>query len=123
MTSRELTNEILKILDDKKVQDLSALDIGALTVLSDFFVVCTGTSDRHVRTLADAVSKELKDRFDIYPHHIEGYESLTWVLLDYNGVVVHIFQQETRELYNIERLWSDAPKLDLTGIVSATPVS
>jgi ribosome-associated protein len=97
---------------DKKAQKLVALDVRELTSVADTYLLLTGTSDRHTRSIADAVverARELGEK----PLGVEGYDEGRWVLIDLGDVIVHVFQAEVRELYDIERLFSDAPSLDL----------
>jgi len=107
MTPKERAGQITALLDDKRAVDIRMLELIDLTVLTDYFVICTGNSTTHVKSLAGEVEKKLKDE-GVYPHHIEGYLSGGWILMDYGAIVVHIFMAETREFYSIERLWTDA---------------
>lgn len=87
------------------------LDLRQLSPMADYFLVCSGTSDVHVRAICDAVAEGLLARPErIKPWHVEGYDTRRWVLLDFVHVVVHVFQGETREYYSLERLWGDAPR-------------
>jgi ribosome-associated protein len=87
------------------------LDLRQLSPIADYFLVCSGSSDVHVRAICDAVSEGLVAHAEsIKPWHVEGYDTRRGVLLDYVHVVVHIFQSETREYYSLERLWGDAPR-------------
>lgn len=97
---------IKEVLEDKKAREIEVIDIRELTVLADYFVICSGTSVRHAKSLADAVEEKLEE-FGILKHNKEGYGSAGWILLDYGDIVVHIFREEDRDYYNIERLWSD----------------
>ena len=97
---------------EKKAEDVVALDVRDVTSFADTLVVATGTSDRHVRTIADAVTESQKARGE-QPLGIEGYEDARWVLIDLADVVVHVFQREVREHYDLERLWSDAARLEM----------
>lgn len=97
---------------DRKAQDVVALDVRALTSFADTFLLATGTSDRHVRAVADAVV-EASRAMDAPPLGIEGYEEGRWVLIDLNDVVAHVFLNEAREYYDLDRLWADAPAIDL----------
>ena len=106
MNSVVLSEKISEILLDKKANDVDLIKIENLTILADYFVLCTGTSTTHIKTLADEVIEKLKEE-GIECHHIEGYESSKWILLDYSSVIVHIFHEEERKYYNLERLWSD----------------
>ncbi|HHV96494.1 MAG TPA: ribosome silencing factor [Clostridiaceae bacterium] len=106
MNSAELSEKISHILLDKKARDVDIIKIENLTILTDYFIICTGTSTTHIRTLADEVIIKLREE-GIECHHVEGYESSRWILLDYGNVVVHIFHEEERKYYNLERLWSE----------------
>ena len=116
MTSLEMTKEIVKILDAKKAKDLVAMEVGGLTTIADYFVVASGSSNTQVRALADEVDEKLS-AMGIEPNRVEGYQSCLWVVLDYAQVIVHVFLDETREFYSLERLWADAPKVDLSDII------
>ena len=116
MTPNELTREIVKILDEKKAIDIVAIETEELTIVSDYFVIASGTSSTHVKSLADEVEYELSQK-GIEPSHIEG-RATGWILLDYGSVIVHIFQKESRDYYNLERLWGDAQKVDLSDILT-----
>lgn len=97
-------------IDDKKGLDIVLLDVSRVIVLTDVFVIASGTSRRHVKTLADDVEFRLKE-IGRRPLRREGVEDATWLLLDFGDVVVHLFDQETRSYYDLERLWADAPRL------------
>jgi ribosome-associated protein len=97
---------------ERKAQDLLALDVHQLTSFADAFLIATGTSDRHVRSVADAVL-EASEGLGMPPLGVEGYDEGRWVLIDLNEVVVHVFQAEVREYYDLERLWGDAPDIEL----------
>lgn len=93
---------------DRKAEDVVALDVASLTSFTDAFVIATGTSDRHVKAVADAVVERAHE-LGRKPLGVEGYEGGEWVLIDLDDVVVHVFQSERREHYDLERLWADAP--------------
>ncbi len=113
---KDLAIKVAKILADKKAEDIQVINIADITVLADYFVICTGNNSTHVRTLGEEVDYMLgKD--EIMPHHIEGHRSTEWILLDYGSVVVHVFYKESREFYNLERLWQDGVQLDLDEIL------
>lgn len=113
------STEILKIaanaLNEKKAQNLSALKVDDLTVLTEYFLLCTATSSTHVRALADEVEFKLTGA-GLEPHHIEG-KSTGWILLDYGSVIVHVMSREAREFYNLDKMWSDGTPLDLNTIL------
>ena len=117
MTPKEIAIAAVKALDSKKGQDIKCLETGHLTTLADYFVLCTATSTTQIKALADACEKALKDAGEP-PHHIEGHRGGTWVLLDFSSVVVHIFNEEARKFYDLERLWSDAVPMDLSGVLT-----
>jgi ribosome-associated protein len=96
-------------IDDKRGLDISLLDVSELVVVTDVFVIATGTSNRHVKTLVEEVESHLAIRIGRKPLRREGKEHAKWVLLDYGDIVVHVFDQETRDYYTLERLWADAP--------------
>lgn len=105
----ELLQKIIKILDNKKALDIKHMEIKDVTTIADYFVITSGTSNTHIKSLADNVEYELKQD-GIYPNKIEGYETGTWILMDYGDVVVHIFTEQERANYNIEELWDEMRK-------------
>ena len=108
MTTLDMAKKLARILDDKKAQDVRVMHIGTLTSIGDYFVVATGTSTTQVKALADEIDKKMSEE-GINPKRIEGYNSASWILMDYYDIIVHIFLNETREFYALERLWNDAP--------------
>ena len=98
--------------DDKLGQDTVVLDVGDVLAITDFFVVTHGSNDRQVKAIADEVERVLRERFGIKPVRTEGLDDLRWVLVDYGPIVVHVFDDETRRFYELERLWRDVPRLD-----------
>lgn len=108
----DLLQKIIKILDDKKAVDIKYMEIKDVTTIADYFVITNGTSNTHIKALADNVEYELK-KDGIYPNKIEGYESGTWILMDYGDVIIHIFTESERANYQIEELWQEMKqKLD-----------
>ena len=105
-------------IDDKKGLGIVLLDVSSHLVITDLFVIASGTSRRHIMTLAEETEAKLKE-IDRRPLRREGVEDATWVLLDYGDVVVHVFDESTRRFYDIERLWGDAPRREY----SSTPAS
>lgn len=116
MTPREIALAAAKALDDKKGLEIKVLETADLTTLADYFVLCTATSATQIKALSDACEKALKEAGEP-PHHVEGHRGGTWVLLDFSSVVVHIFNEEARSFYDLERLWGDARPVDLTGVL------
>jgi len=119
MTPKELAMLAAKALDDKKGKGISAVEITELTSLADYFVFASGTSNTQINALCDAVEKDLKEKAGEMPLRREGYRDGTWVLLDYGCICVHVFSEEAREFYSLERLWKDGKPLDLSGILVA----
>ena len=100
---------VLKAMDEVKGNDVQILDLREIeNTVCDYFVIATGTSNTHVNALAGAVQKQVGKQCQEKPWHVEGEQNSEWVLIDYVNVVVHVFQQKTREYYNIEGLWGDA---------------
>ncbi|HLF99029.1 MAG TPA: ribosome silencing factor [Acidimicrobiia bacterium] len=95
----------------KKGEAIVVLDVGPILAITDYFVIASGTNDRQVRTIVDEVERQLKDRFDIAPLRVEGAAEGQWVLMDYGDFWVHVFLDETRHYYELERLWSDAARV------------
>lgn len=100
----------VEALEDRKGHEIMVLDLRGVSDATDFFVIASGTSDAHVRGLAESVMDRL-DRYGHATHHVEGMSAGRWVLLDYVDFVIHVFHPETRQFYQLERLWRDAPEL------------
>jgi ribosome-associated protein len=112
-TAQQTLDYCSEWLLDRKGEDIVALDLRKVAEFTDYFMICTGTSDVQVRALADAVIEGMKEAGQ-RPLHVEGYDSRKWVLIDFVDVVVHVFQPEEREFYALERLWGDAPARHVT---------
>ena len=117
MTSMELVEKIVKLLDSKKAQDIKVIGIADVTTIADYFIVAGGSSSTQVKALSDEVEYRLKQE-DVYPSRIEGYSSSQWILIDYGHVVVHVFYSETRDYYGLERLWVDGEQVDISHLLS-----
>ena len=111
LTAKEVAFEVTKALDEKKGRDIKLLKIDKVSSLADFFIICTGTSNTHVKTLCDSVEAAVQDELGETLLHREGHRGGTWVLLDFGCLVVHVFTNETREFYDLERLWNDAQEI------------
>ena len=111
MESLQLATAIAKVLDKKKASDVKVLKVRDLTVLADYFVIATGTSSTHVKSLAEEVEFQLGEQ-EVKPLRTEGYDSKNWILLDYRDVVIHIFDEENRLFYDLERIWRDGVLVD-----------
>ncbi len=96
----------------KKAEDLLTLDVREITTLADYFVICTGNTSRQVRAIAEEIDFRLSGRREQYLR-VEGFPECRWVLMDYGDIIVHIFEPETREFYDLDGLWGDAPRLDI----------
>ncbi len=111
----DLMKRIVQELSDRKAQKIEVIDVTEVSQLADYFVVASGTSSTHVKALADAVEEKV-DVEGTLSHHREGYSSASWILLDYKDVVTHIFYGETRDFYNLERLWADGEKVPIDSL-------
>lgn len=116
MTSLEIAQEAVRALDSKKALDLRLIGIREISSLADYFVIATATSNTQAKALADEVEFRLSQA-GVEPDHIEGRSGNTWILLDYDTVIVHVFLDKTRDFYDLERLWKDGEQLPLDGII------
>lgn len=112
MNSNEIVKTAVKTLEDKKGEDITILDIRELTSLGDYFVIASANNTTLVKTLAEEVEDKLSAK-GVEPRRVEGSSSAMWILMDYSDVMIHIFYNETRDFYCLERLWGDAPRLDI----------
>ena len=116
-TSLELAKAAVKILDTKKASEIKLLKIDKKTILADYFVICTGNSSTQIKTLADEVEYQLK--LGGVPFiRLEGTDSNEWKVVDCHDVIIHIFSNEAREFYKLEKLWADAEEIDISEILS-----
>ncbi|OPX42834.1 ribosomal silencing factor RsfS [Ruminiclostridium hungatei] len=106
MDSKKLVEKIVALMEEKKARDISIINIESITEIADYFVICSGTSTTHIKSIADEVEFKLGEA-GLQTYHKEGYDTARWILLDYADVVIHVFHQEDRGFYNLERLWSD----------------
>ena len=118
LTTKELATIATKALDSKKGMNIKLLKIDRVSSLADYFLICTGTSNTHVRTLSDTAEFALEQAGEKLLGR-EGHRGNTWELLDYGSVVVHVFTEEAREFYSLERLWHDGKPVDLSGVLTA----
>ena len=112
-TAKQIAHRAAQALDAKKGQDIKLLRVTDVTTLADYFLICTGTSNTHVNTLCDEVERVMTEAGETLLHR-EGHRSGTWVLLDFGSLDVHVFTDDTRKFYDLERLWSDAVEEPLT---------
>ena len=116
LSANEVTLAVTKALDEKKGIDIKLLKIDKVSSLADYFVICTGTVNTHVKTLCDYVEYTMEQLGEPMLGR-EGHRGNSWELLDFGSVVVHVFTEEARKFYDLERLWADAEFVDLSGIV------
>ena len=112
MDSKKFAKQIAEFILGKKGYDIKILEIKNVSSIADYFIICSADSDRQVKAIADEVEDKLRE-IGIKCIHREGYESLTWVILDYFDVMVHVFKAEARTFYNLEKLWGDAPVVEI----------
>lgn len=116
LTPKEIAYEVTKALDAKKGMDIKLLKIDEVSTLADYFLICTGTSNTHVRTLCDYAEYTLEQLGEPMLGR-EGHRGNSWELLDYGTIVVHVFTEEARKFYDLERLWADAEQINIDDIV------
>ncbi len=113
----EIATIAAKALDDRKAKDLKVLKTAEQTILADYFVICNGTTSTHIKALVDEVDRKLSEAGEP-PIRREGLRSDIWVLMDFGSVIVHVFTDEARKFYDLERLWSDAEEIDLSSLLT-----
>ena len=118
MSAKKVAYEVTKALDDKKGIDIKLLKIDKVSSLADYFLICTGTSNTHVRTLCDYAEYTLEQLGEPMLGR-EGHRGNSWELLDFGSIVVHVFTEEAREFYSLERLWADAEEINISDIIIA----
>jgi ribosome-associated protein len=121
LSAKEVAVAAVKALDSKKGENLKLIEITDVSTLADYFLICTATSSTHVKTLCDAV-EEAMDKLSEPLLSREGHRGGAWVLMDYGSVVVHVFTQEARKFYDLERLWQDGRQLNLSGITETEKI-
>lgn len=119
MPLKAVLQHIVDAALDKKADDVLVLDLRGLCDFTDYFVIAHGSSSRQVAAIAEAIEERVRDDDGLKPKHVEGRRVGDWILLDFIDVVVHVFLEERRSFYGLERLWGDAPRVPLTGTVAA----
>lgn len=114
MNDNELLITAVKAADDKKAEDIVALNMKGISLVADYFIICHGNSDRQVQAIASEIKEKVQEKGFIVKR-MEGYEEARWILVDIGDVVVHVFHRDERTYYNLERLWGDATAVDLQG--------
>lgn len=120
ISQNEKLSTIVKALDSKRAEDIRIIEIGDLTIVADYFVIANGTSSTQTKALAEEVEFKMS-QLGIEPNRTEGYQGATWVVLDYGDIIVHVFYKETRDQYNLERLWSDGKDIDVKQFLPDEP--
>ena len=116
LTAKEVAYQVTQALDAKKGMNIALLKIDRVSTLADYFLICTGTSSTHVKTLCDYAEYTLEQLGEPMLGR-EGHRGNSWELLDFGSIVVHVFTEEAREFYSLERLWADAETVDISGII------
>jgi ribosome-associated protein len=119
MNPEQMAAEIAELASDRKALDIVCLDLRGMIGYADYFVICTGRTDRQTRAIHDAIHAGMKSEHSLLPARTEGLSEARWILIDYLDVVVHIFTPETREYYRLEQLWGEAPLLAVGAGVGA----
>ena len=109
--SKEMTTIAIRALEDRKAEDIRVIDITDVSVIADYFIIASGTNALQVQALSDSVEEAL-GKAGYEPRHIEGYRSANWILMDYNDIIVHIFSDEQRIFYDLERIWRDGKVME-----------
>lgn len=117
MTTQEKLEIAVRALDMKRGEDIAAIRISDLTILADYFIIVHGTSNTHVKALADEAEFKLAEK-GVQPLHTEGYQSASWIVLDYGDIVIHVFVRDAREQYQLERLWADGEQIDISAYLT-----
>ncbi|HEY6395826.1 MAG TPA: ribosome silencing factor [Solirubrobacteraceae bacterium] len=114
MTPEELAAAVVVYASDRKAQEIVQLDLRGMISYTDYFVICTGRSDRQCKAIHDAINEGMKAEHGTIPRRVEGLPDARWILMDYLDVVVHVFTPEKRDYYRLEQLWGEAPVLALS---------
>ena len=112
MEPKEMAKLAVAALEDKKAVDVKVINIEKVSALADYFIIASGTNRSQVQAMSEAVEEELQ-KHDIHPKNIEGYQTANWILMDYGDIVLHLFDEENRLFYDIERIWKDGSLADL----------
>ncbi|MFD1850215.1 ribosome silencing factor [Oceanobacillus bengalensis] len=112
MENKEILQQIATACDDKRAEDIVALDMQQVSLIADYFVICHGNNERQVQSIARGIKEKMQEQ-DIDVKRMEGFEQARWILVDVGGIVCHIFHKDERNYYNLERLWGDANRVPL----------
>lgn len=116
MDSKEMVKIAINALEEKKAENIRVIDISKVSVLADYFIIAEGKNRNQIQALTDSVEKDL-GKAEAVPKQIEGYESANWILMDYADIIVHIFDNENRLFYDLERIWRDGVCVDAKDFV------
>ncbi|HZE57267.1 MAG TPA: ribosome silencing factor [Chthoniobacterales bacterium] len=111
ITAETLAKACASYADDKKAEDIVVLDLQGISSFTDYFVICSGTSEPHLKAIAGEIEERLRDEHGIRAVSVDGFPASQWIVLDYLQVIVHVFRREKREFYSLEDLWGDAPRV------------
>ena len=117
MNSEKMLEIAVKAADSKRAEDIVALDVQSVSLLADYFVIMNAGSKRQVKAIVDEIEDQLNEN-GVFAKQIEGKAEASWVILDFTDIIVHVFDDETRSHYNLEKLWGDAPYVDLTDYIA-----
>lgn len=109
MDSRKLAKLCRELADNRKAENIVVLDVRKISSLTDYFVICSGTSEPHLRAISDEITDKLRDEHDVRPRAVDGTLQTAWVVMDFFDVIVHVMRADVRDRYNLESLWGDAP--------------
>jgi ribosome-associated protein len=123
ITPEELAAAIAEFAGEPKALDIVQLDLREILGYTDYFVICTGRTERQTKAIHDSIHLGLKQRYGILPRRVEGLTQADWILMDYLDVVVHLFTPDTREYYRLEQLWGEAPALEISVATAGTPAA
>lgn len=111
MTSREMAKTAIAGLENKKATNIKIIDITKISVMADYFVIASGSNRNQIQAMADSVEEKLHEN-GIHPRQIEGYQTANWILMDFNDIIIHIFNEEDRLFYNLEKIWLDGKVIE-----------
>ena len=115
-TSKELAKIACEALEEKKANDIKVIDISDISVLADYFIIASGSNRNQVQAMVDSVQEDLYKKAGLEAKQVEGYQTGSWILLDYADIIVHVFDEENRLFYNLERIWRDGKDLELADL-------
>ena len=121
MSPKELAVFCANVADGRKAENIVTLEMGAASSIADYFVLCTANSQPHLKAVTDRIERETRNQLEIRPLRVEGTPESQWLLLDYGTVVIHVMTPEMRELYQLESLWGDAPRIEAVNTLAKGP--